>query len=141
MAWIHASGMPIGYLREGGFLFAEGLPSGAAGSDTADRPEQDFFGRAVIATVCRGLEGDGRLIEVPLGHPIYHSFYDDDSGFPGEDKSHGLPVPPPTWHYRKGFKDRPGLWGVEPDGELVAAISDLGLHGGWGLGTDDNDAA
>lgn len=77
---------------------------------------------------------DGRLFEIPASHPIYHSFYEYENGFPGELKH---PVPREAGH-RWRYPERPpdavetrGLWGVELHGDLVAAISDLDLHRQW----------
>lgn len=113
------------YLREGGFLFIE--PSYR---DTLSTLKSGWLSEMIVH-VHDALEGEGRYFEIPLSHPIYHSFYDFDGGFPGEDKRRMLDVPPPAWYFAKGMKDRRGLWGVELDGELVAVFNDSNLHGAW----------
>lgn len=111
------------YLREGGFLFV---------ADSEDSSLYTEYGppwlREMIVHVHKALDGEGRFFEIPPSHPLYHSFYDFDSGFPGEDKRHILDVPPPTWYFAKGVKDRPGLWGVELEGELVTVFSNAMLE-------------
>jgi hypothetical protein len=113
------------YLREGGFLFVE--PSYY---DTLSTLKPGWLSEMIVH-VHDALEGEGRYFEIPPSHPIYHSFYDFDGGFPGEDKRRMLDVPPPAWYYAKGMKDRRGLWGVELNGELVAVFNDSNLHGYW----------
>lgn len=113
------------YLRSGGFLFVE--PSYY---DTLSTLKRGWLSEMIVH-VYDALEGEGRYFEIPPSHPIYHSFYDFDGGFPGEDKRRMLDVPPPAWYYAKGMKDRRGLWGIELDGELVAVFNDSNLHGSW----------
>ena len=113
------------YLREGGFLFVE--PSYY---DTLSTLRPGWLSEMVVH-VHDALEGEGRYFEIPPSHPIYHSFYAFDGGFPGEDKRRMLDIPPPAWYYAKGMKDRRGLWGVELDGELVAIFNDTHWHGFW----------
>ena len=116
------------YLRGGGFLFID-----------ADRiADGRRFLREMVELLRSLLGSDGRLFEIPLSHPIYHSFYDFNSGFRREDKRNILEVEGRPWFY----PDRPpcsdvdfpkprGLWGVQLGDETVAVISDLALHWGW----------
>jgi len=123
------------YLRGGGFLFVE--------DDSLWREGGPIWLREMIVHVHKALDGEGRFFEIPPSHPLYHSFYDFNSGFPGEDKRRMLEVPPPAWYFARGVKDRAGLWGVELDGELVAVFSDRQLHLGWsseGSALDEEDS-
>ena len=113
------------YLRGGGFLFIDDM--------------NGLWIEEMIIHVYNALKPDGRLLELPRSHPIYHSYYDFDDGFPGEVKRKDLGVPVPNWYFRRGEKDRPGLWGVELDGELVAVISDSSIHAGWELEGDGSN--
>ena len=113
------------YLRDGGFLYIE--------SDTTRNSR--LWLREMIVHVYQALAPHGRLVEIPFSHPIYHAFYDFDSGFPGEQERL-LTVPVPNWYFRRGQKDRRGLWGVELDQDLVAVFSDIGLHGIWAAEAD-----
>lgn len=120
------------YLRGGGFLFVEG--------GSADALTSEGYGgwlAEMIVHVHDALKGQGRYFEIPAAHPIYHSFYDFDTGFPGEDKTRMLEVPPPAWYFARGVKDRPGLWGVELGGELVAVFSDGGVNASWSQADED----
>ena len=119
------------FLRGGGFLFVE--------DDSSCTEGGPIWLREMIVHVHKALDGDGRLFEILPTHPIYHSFYDFDGGFPGEDKRLILDVPPPDWYFAKGYKDRCGLWGVELDGKLVAVFSDMGLHGKWSSDADSSE--
>lgn len=129
------------YLREGGFLFIEGN----------NRYLREMSGH--LRTI---LGSEARLAPIPTSHAVYHSFYEFGGGFPGEDKSRVADVGAnPTWYYPlqnredllaieqaanfnpetiEGGEAVPtaqGLWGVELDGDLVAVLSDLGLHQNW----------
>ena len=139
------------YLRAGGFLFIEG---------------EHRFLQEMIGHLQSILGPEGGLFEIPPSHPLYHSFYDFDGGFPGEDKSAGMEGGEPSWYYPQsnprelailqsletanpqfqpgGQESRPaylGLWGVELNGDLVAVLSDLQLHARWrgGTGFDEED--
>lgn len=132
------------YLREGGFLFIEG-------SNRYLREMRSHL-RAILGA-------EATLRPVPLSHPLYHAFYDFGGGFPGEDKARVIKMEDnPTWYYpTQAFDEQPaaeqvtffnpnaadtgeaeqpprqGIWGVEIDGQLVAILSDMGLHQNWGL--------
>ncbi len=108
------------YLRGGGFLYIE--------SDTSTAGM--LWIKEMIVHLHQALQPEGRLVEIPFSHPIYHAYYDFDQGFPG-DRKRLLSVPIPNWYFRRGYKDRQGLWGVELDGELVAIISDIDLATQW----------
>ena len=110
-----------------------GADATSAGSESG---EGAGWLREMIVHVHDALYPDGRYFEIPPSHPIYHSFYDFDVGFPGEDKMEMLDVPAPAWYFGKGQKDRRGLWGVELDGDLVAVFSDLGLSLSMGMGDE-----
>ena len=86
------------YLLSGGFLFAD------------DNYGMDKSFRKEIARVFP----EQRLVEVPVSHPIYHSFYD-------------LPAGPPKVHEHDGLRAQ-GL-GIVHDGRLVVFYtyqSDIG---------------
>jgi len=111
------------YLRGGGFLYVEGGKR---------------WLREMISYVRQSLHAEGKLIPVPLSHPIYRAYYDCSGGFPGEYTKDVLDVPAPDWYYPAdsyaGETQYPlGLWGAELDGELVALFSDLELLRGWEL--------
>lgn len=132
------------YLREGGFLFIEG-------SNRYLREMRSHL-RSMLGT-------DAVLRPIPISHPIYHAFYEFGGGFPGEDKARLVEVGDnPSWYYPTQQRDEPvaaeqatafnqaveeevqteqpprlGLWGVEMDGQLVAVLSDMGLHTNWAL--------
>ena len=134
------------YLREGGFLFIEG---------TSHRTSRYLSEMKDHLREILGAEA--RLAPVPTSHPIYHSFYEFGSGFPGEDKSRIEDVGDNrSWYYPtnnraaflalqeaqaattsgpsavgEGLPPPEGLWGVELDGELVAVLSDLRLGENW----------
>ena len=105
-------------LRSGGFLYASG-PSAPGG-----RGKIKWWLNEVIAHVHDALSGDGRYFEVPPDHPINHAFYDLSGAVPGEAEEGVLDAPLPSWYYRRGVKDRPGWWGVELEGELVALFTE-----------------
>jgi hypothetical protein len=141
------------YLRSGGFLFIEGGRGGedigsdgdtGGGGDSEDienlKRSGSWLGQA-MAYVYRALDGEGRLIEVPFIHPIYHSFYDYDTGFPGAEQKQLLNIPLPRWYFSTGYKDRKGIWGVELNGALVAIFSDMDLHGNWIAESEDGGSA
>ena len=117
------------YLREGGFLFIEG---------------SNRYNREMIAHIRTVLGNEGSLAELPASHPVYHSYYSFDLGFPGERKGQVIPVGFQSWYYPDrnpaefydtgagGGKPAPnGLYGVEFKGDLVAIVSDLGLARRW----------
>jgi hypothetical protein len=136
------------YLRGGGFLFVEG--------------GYRYLGE--MRNQLRSILGnEGRIFPVPPTHDLYHSFYDFDGGFAGEDKGNmqeDLPGSP--WYYPVGsrqdevvvntqsfslaaqqeeqIEELPamGIWGVEFDGELVAVLSDLNMHSQWRINEDAN---
>ena len=64
------------YLRNGGFLFIESNP---------ESPDGYRFLTQTLAVLHEVLGRDGRLVPIPTTHPVYHSYYDFDSGFPGEE--------------------------------------------------------
>lgn len=133
------------YLRQGGFLFIEG--------------GYRFLGEWV-AHLRRILGEDGQIYPLPASHPLYSAFFTFGAGFPGEDKPPGPVGLPPSWYYPADRRvDQPaspapanrnqpeespaepsylGLWGVEVQGEVVAVLSDLGLHAQWGRHFDDD---
>ena len=128
------------YLREGGFLFIEGV-----GRNT------NRYLREMKDRLREILGSEARLAPIPTSHPLYYSFYEFSGGFPGEDKSRIEDVGDNrSWYYPinnraallavqeaeaaadsdpsavgTGLPPPEGLWGVELDGELVAVISDL----------------
>lgn len=134
------------YMRQGGLLFIEG--SGRFNAEAVDMLQQV-------------LGGDGAIRPLPREHPVYHSFYTFDNGFPGEDKGRWahLEQLPPSWNYPAQLEDmgaesagplnlnpnqaqldetqldqfqpRVGLWGVSLGDTLVAVVSDLSLHTRW----------
>ena len=112
------------YLRGGGFLFIEG---------------GNRYLREMVDELQLILGGDGRLVELPSEHPIYHAYYDHGGGFPGEYKRRLLDVSGPAWYYPARFPDDgwypEGLWGVEVNGVLVAVLSDLQLLSFWSTDT------
>ena len=132
------------YLRGGGFLFIEG---------------SNRYLREMRSHLRSILGSEATLLPVPLSHPLYHAFYDFGGGFPGEDKARATKMEDnPTWYYpTQAFDEQPaaeqiaffnpnaadggeaeepprqGIWGVEMEGQLVAILSDMGLHQIWGL--------
>ena len=132
------------YLRGGGFLFIEG---------------SNRYLREMRSHLRSILGSEATLLPVPLSHPLYHAFYDFGGGFPGEDKARATKMEDnPNWYYpTQAFDEQPaaeqiaffnpnaadggeaeepprqGIWGVEMDGQLVAILSDMGLHQNWGL--------
>jgi len=135
------------YLREGGFLFIEG---------------SNRYLREMRSHLRSILGAEATLRPVPLSHPLYHAFYDFGGGFPGEDKARVIEMEDnPTWYYpTQAYDEQPaadqvaffnpnaadtgegeqpprqGIWGVEVEGQLVAILSDMGLHENWGLSFD-----
>jgi hypothetical protein len=130
------------YLRGGGFLFVEG--------------GRNYLSE-MIARLKEALGGEGRLFALPLSHPLYTAYYDFSGGFPGEDKR-GLkeavggdrwyypgsqvrdidpdvppPPPSPTNPQAQQVEEVPplGLWGLDLKGQVVAVLSDLGIHRKW----------
>jgi len=141
------------YLRQGGFLLIEG---------------SNRFLREMAGHLKSVLRDEGSLFVISPSHMIYHAFYDFGGGFPGEDKTRVVegrenwgwyypvnsPEPEaaeePTLSVLSQFaeqeeeEERPrplGLWGVELNGELVAVLSDLNLHGQWlgSFGSEEDD--
>ncbi len=132
------------YLREGGFLFIEG---------------SNRYLREMRSHLRSILGKEAVLRPVPVTHPLYHAFYNFSGGFPGEDKARVIDVGDnPGWYYPIQNRDelpaaetaaffdpnaedavqeeqppRLGIWGVEMNGQLVAVLSDMGLHANWGL--------
>ena len=86
-----------------------------------------------------------------MTHPIYHSFYNFDSGFLGECKTRecrtqtqGPDTVERNWYYPYPVgRLNKALWGVEVDGELAVVLSDLGLFSNWQpdvvITTDEDD--
>ncbi len=138
------------YLRSGGFLFAEG------GRNFLDE---------MIAHLKQALNGEGRLLALPLSHPLYTAYYNFSGGFPGEDKR-GMrqfeggdpwyfpgsqvrdvdpdappPPPAPINPQSQQVEEVPllGLWGLELDGQVVVVLSDLGIHDKWRLNVDPEE--
>ena len=108
------------YLRAGGFLYAEG-PS----APPPVRGEMvQWWLNEMIGYVHDALSPDGRYFQLPPTHPIYHAFYNLS---PREQERNLLDVPAPTWFFGNGVRDRPGLWGVELDGKLVAVFNNVPL--------------
>lgn len=70
------------YLREGGFLFIE---------SASNSPHQYRYLTQMLALLHEVLGVEARLLPIPTTHPIYHSFYDFDSGFPGEYHKEDIP--------------------------------------------------
>ena len=144
------------YLREGGFLFIEG---------TGRRT--NHYLREMKDQLREILGPGAHLAPIPASHPIYHSFYEFGSGFPGEDKSRIEDAGDnPSWYYpvnnryevlalqeeqeatlfgastlNTALPPPEGLWGVELDGELVAVLSDLWLGNYWraSFNTEDEE--
>jgi hypothetical protein len=109
------------YLHNGGFLYVEG------GS---------IFLRDMVNHVRHALKGQGRITEIAVTHPIYHSFYDFDNGFWGEYKKRNVKYSGSDWYYPANYNLSSGpypygLWGVELEGEVVALFNDNGLFGHW----------
>ena len=126
------------YLHGGGFLFVEG---------------NNRFLREMAGQFKSVLGDEGALVVIPGSHPLYHSFYDFGGGFPGESKSAVAESADQNWYYPVRNREvavdplvNPqftleeeeeerlpplGLWGVELNGELVVAFSDLELHDQW----------
>lgn len=133
------------YLREGGFLFIDGT---------------NRYLREMKEHLREILGAEARLAPIPTSHPLYHSFYEFGSGFPGEDRSRSEYVEGNrSWYYptnnrndlvavqqeqvavapgaaseqqdAEALDPSEGLWGVEIEGDLVAVLSDLGFEGKW----------
>ncbi|MBI2504398.1 MAG: DUF4159 domain-containing protein [Candidatus Latescibacteria bacterium] len=135
------------YLRGGGFLFIEGGRN---------------FLNEMIAYLKQALKGEGRLLLLPLSHPLYTAYYNFSGGFPGEDKREMKefaggdswyfpgslvrdvdpdapppPVSPTNPQAQQVEEPRPlGLWGLALKGQLVVVLSDLGIHDRWVSNTD-----
>ena len=129
-----------GYIQGGGLLFIEG---GNLFLRDAVRILQEIVGAA------------GGMRPLPPTHPVYHAFYQFDSGFPSEVKStySMLESRPTSWIYPIRGPDEVitgapninpdlddtsapqqppvGLWGVEYEGRLAAILSDLNMHQAW----------
>ncbi len=96
------------YLREGGFLFIE-----------SNRESSDGyrFLTQTLAVLHEVLGRDGRVVPIPATHPVYHSYYDFDSGFPGEyhkeDAADSASLPGDSWYYP----------GTSRPGQLAAQVS------------------
>ena len=116
------------YLRGGGFVFAE-TPFDSVGNS----PVVYTYFSELLSYIRTALEPDGRVVPLSFSHPVYHSFYSFPAGFPWEMSSLADDGPRPAWYYPKhsGTQSPRGLYGVEVDGELVAVLSDLGLHDHW----------
>ncbi len=129
------------YMRGGGLLYIEGGYRFL--SEMAD-------------TLKSVLAGEGGLGPVGVEHDLYHSFFDFETGFPGEEaKDRLVEASEGSWYYpgaARGDVMPPdilesallsevetapglptlGLWGVQLDGRLVAILSDIGLGEKWG---------
>ena len=128
------------YVETGGLLFIEG---------------SNLFLQNAVRLMQEVVGAAGGMRPLPPTHPIYHAFYDFNSGFPSEVKGiyTMLESRPTTWDYpiRSSddvFASTPnvnpnldgageqqqaptGLWGVEYEGRLVAILSDLNMHQAW----------
>jgi hypothetical protein len=75
------------------------------------------------------LDDEGRLLQIPFDHPIYHSYYDLPGGFPGERRGRvdlSTLTDDPWFYPDLATRHRSpylGLWGAEWQGELVAVFS------------------
>ena len=112
------------YLHGGGFLLVEGgYP----------------YLTAMVSALKDILHGEGFLYPLPASHPIYHSFYEFDSGFPSEVMdAKSVALQDTSWYYPGRWlvgqvsRHPPlGLWGLELNGELAAVISDLWIYSFW----------
>jgi RNA polymerase sigma-70 factor (ECF subfamily) len=108
------------YLTRGGLLYFEGEPPYLA----------------AVADILESQAADGwRLLELPVDHPLYSSWFELGAGFPGENKVQRIDLPGDPWHYPARstvWGDGLGLWGVaDEDGRLLAVLSDLPLFRGW----------
>lgn len=111
------------YLQGGGFLFV----------DAGVGPDGRWFLKEMVRHLKRALGSGGGLFEIPLGHGVYHSFYNFGAGFPYENKKEKAQIWEPSWYYPDlppGMPPR-GLWGIDWQGELVGVISDLDMHSLW----------
>ncbi len=128
------------YVQGGGLLFIEG---------------SNRFLQSAAQLMQEVVGADGGMRPLPPTHPVYHAFFDFDSGFPSEDKGiyFMLESRPTTWDYPIRAPDEvveaapnvnpdleeiaqpaqppAGLWGVELEGRLVAILSDIRLHDAW----------
>ena len=122
------------YLRGGGFIWID------AGGGSDDRR----FLMEMVDYLRQMLGGAGRLFEVPTSHPVYHSFYDYESGFPGEYKREVSQIPTRRWYYPERSPEAElyprGLWGVQLGDRVVGLISDFGLHRHWRSDADTTSA-
>ncbi|MCK4417028.1 MAG: DUF4159 domain-containing protein [Candidatus Latescibacteria bacterium] len=96
------------YLRQGGFLFAEGL---------GRTPSMSPFIVQMKNYLKQILGQNVRFFKIPKTHSLYHSFYDFDDGPPLAS----------TFNY---------LEGVELDGRLTVILSSVGLSQTWDGGKD-----
>ena len=130
------------YMRSGGLLYIEGAEG------------RYRFLTEMVDSLKSILKNDGGIGPIGVDHDLYHSFFDFNSGFPGEGgkDSKYLEIPGESWYYpgsERGDEVPPdllepevesggdsgltklGLWGVELDGRLVAIVSDVGLGARW----------
>ncbi len=139
------------YVQEGGLLFFEG---------------SNRYLQNAVQLMQELIGASGGMRPLPVTHPLYHAFFDYDSGFPSEVKGMYtmLESRPTSWNYPiRGTEDaitaapninadldeasQPrdiplGLWGVEYEGRLVAILSDIRLHDAWigAMSLDENTA-
>lgn len=121
------------YLRGGGFVFAE-----TEIDSTGDSRAVYTWFSELLAYLRVALEPDGRVVPLSFEHGVYHSFFDFPAGFPQELPRRVNEGPRPAWFYpERAITQSPrGLYGVELNGELVAVLSDLGLHTHWAIPSD-----
>lgn len=133
------------YLRGGGFLVIRRFNPARP-----PIPPDRYFLWEMVDALRTALGPESRLVPLPISHPVYHAWYDFDSGFPEEDKlSTNQEVPLPPWYfapvmgdtatplppvrdegYRRMTERRARdasvwseTWGLEWAGELVALIN------------------
>ena len=126
------------YMRSGGLLYIEGAEG------------RYRFLTGMVDSLKSILKNDGGIGPIGVDHDLYHSFFDFNSGFPGEGgKDSKYPeLPGESWYYPGSERGdelpadllgsgtdsgltKLGLWGVELEGRLVAIVSDIGLGARW----------
>lgn len=118
------------YLRGGGLIFAE-----TELDSLGDNPAVHAWFSELITYVRAALAPDGRLVPLSPDHRLYQSFYSFPGGFPLDRARPDDDGPRQAWYYPKSSVTLGprGLYGVELEGELVAVLSDLGLHQAWAI--------
>ncbi|MBT3345959.1 MAG: DUF4159 domain-containing protein [Gemmatimonadetes bacterium] len=130
------------YILGGGLLFVEG---------------SNAFLQEGIRLMQELIGADGGMRPMSPSHPLYHAYYDFDSGFPSEVKGVYTMIDsqPLRWAYPVRGDDEAvagaaninpaleaatdtqtratplGLWEVQHEGRTVAIFSDIGLHAAW----------